>query len=360
MTALRRFALPLLALVVVGAGCARLIDADQARICRTIAPALNPPESAISITRVVPGNAPESLRVFYRVTPPGAPARNRFVECTFAGGGLSRARLDLVAVSYENGRLSDASFLFLKRFYLGEPESVLEDPGELGRGEDLATVPIAFAYGLQQFLSAMPQAAVYSLLAAAYSLIYGLIGRIVFGFGELAAIGGYACLIGVTLALQYGIQHPLAGIAMGGVMALCAALLHGGAAGRTIVAPLLRGPGLPVLIATTGAMMAASEYLRVVQGSDMRWMPPVLNAPMALVRSGSFVTTVTPVALIVTATSLIVGLSLLFLLRRTPFGRAWRAYSDDPRTAALFGVDPRRIFAGTFLLSSAMAGLAGL
>ena len=101
-------------------------------------------------------------------------------------------RLDLVAVSYENGRMSDTSFLFLKRFYLGEPESILEDPGELGRGEDLATVPIAFAYGLQQFLSAMPQAAVYSLLAAAYSLIYGLIGRIVFGFGELAAIGGYA------------------------------------------------------------------------------------------------------------------------------------------------------------------------
>ncbi len=176
--------------------------------------------------------------------------------------------------------MSDTSFLFLKRFYLGEPESILEDPGELGRGEDLATVPIAFAYGLQQFLSAMPQAAVYSLLAAAYSLIYGLIGRIVFGFGELAAIGGYACLIGITLALQFGIQHPLAGIALGGVMALFAAIVHGGAAGRTIVAPLLRGPGLPVLIATTGAMMAAVGIsARSSRAATLRWMPPVLNAP---------------------------------------------------------------------------------
>ncbi len=34
--------------------------------------------------------------------------------------------------------------------------------------------------------------AIYALLAAAYSLIYGLVGRINFAFGELAAAGGYA------------------------------------------------------------------------------------------------------------------------------------------------------------------------
>jgi branched-subunit amino acid ABC-type transport system permease component len=46
-------------------------------------------------------------------------------------------------------------------------------------------------------------------------------------------------------------------------------------------------------------------------------------------------------------------------MRRTRFGRAWRAYADDPGAAALFGVDSRRIFLATFALSSALAGLAG-
>ena len=44
-------------------------------------------------------------------------------------------------------------------------------------------------------LDGLPLAAIYALLAAAYSLIYGLIGRINFAFGEMAAAGGYAAAI---------------------------------------------------------------------------------------------------------------------------------------------------------------------
>ena len=41
----------------------------------------------------------------------------------------------------------------------------------------------------------MPLAAIYALLAAAYSLVYGLVGRINLAFGELAAAGGYAAAL---------------------------------------------------------------------------------------------------------------------------------------------------------------------
>jgi len=46
-------------------------------------------------------------------------------------------------------------------------------------------------------------------------------------------------------------------------------------------------------------------------------------------------------------------------MRRTRFGRRWRAYADDPLGAQLFGVNPRAIFAQTFALASAFAGLSG-
>ena len=42
------------------------------------------------------------------------------------------------------------------------------------------------AYALQMALDGLPLASIYALLAAAYSLIYGLIGRINFAFGEIA------------------------------------------------------------------------------------------------------------------------------------------------------------------------------
>ena len=50
---------------------------------------------------------------------------------------------------------------------------------------------------------------------------------------------------------------------------------------------------------------------------------------------------------------------VLLLLGRTRFGRAWRAFADDPGTAALFGVDGKRLLASTFLLAGLLAGLAG-
>ncbi len=46
-------------------------------------------------------------------------------------------------------------------------------------------------------------------------------------------------------------------------------------------------------------------------------------------------------------------------MRFTRFGRRWRAYSDDPLAAQLFGVSPRAILAQTFALAGAFAGLSG-
>ncbi len=46
-------------------------------------------------------------------------------------------------------------------------------------------------------------------------------------------------------------------------------------------------------------------------------------------------------------------------MKFSEFGRQWRAMSDDSFAAQLFGVDPRFIFAATFTLASALAGVAG-
>ena len=345
--------LPILAL----SGCAEPVDADQSRLCRQVLPVLNPPHTDLRITRSGPGTGPGTVRIVYRAEPPGQPSRTRFVACRFAGALLTRGRQELVGVDTEAGALPAASLLFLRRFYLGSGEP-LEDPGGLGATTGLPDVPHAVAYGAQQLIGALPQAAVYGLVAAAYSLVYGLAGRIVLGFGEFAALGGYGALLGVTLLLQGG-GGALAGLGLGLLAALWAAGLHGAVVGRLVVAPLVRGPPLPALIATTGLMLALAEYQRIAQGNDLRWVPPVLNAPVALLRSGDFITTVTPVGLAVTGVALLTGAGLSALMRLSAFGRAWRALADDPGAAALCGVDARRVFLATFGLAAGLAGLAG-
>ncbi len=292
----------------------------------------------------------------YTVTDDRRGRRNRFVECTFRGDALSRARGELATVATERGRLSDASFLFLERFYLRAPDAVLEDPG--GPVIDVPQVSYGVAYGVQTLVNALPQAGVYGLLAASYSLVYGLVGRIVFGFGELAALGGYGTLLGVTLALQGGATHPLAALALAAVIGVWAAAVHGVVLGRVVVAPLLSS-ALSVLIATTGVMLVLAEYLRLAQGNDLRWIPPVFNTPLPLLRAGTFTATTTPVALVTTAGCAAAALLLVFAMARSRFGRQWRAFSDDPVAASLFGIDRKRILAVTFAISAALAGFAG-
>jgi branched-chain amino acid transport system permease protein len=114
-----------------------------------------------------------------------------------------------------------------------------------------------------------------------------------------------------------------------------------------------------VLIGTIGLAIVLQEGLRLAQGSRLKWVQPLLNAPYAVARAGDFVVTVTPVALGAAALCLGAALGLLALMRWSRFGRAWRACADDALAAELFGIDRGRVLLRTFALASLLAGLAG-
>src|SRR5712691_3806455 len=110
------------------AGCAGGIDAGQARICRSIIPALNPSDATSEIVRTASLASSDGVRVEYRVRAPAGPSRNRFLECRFAGGShASPDRSALLGVTTDIGPLGDLRLQFLKRFWL-EPEGAAADP----------------------------------------------------------------------------------------------------------------------------------------------------------------------------------------------------------------------------------------
>jgi branched-subunit amino acid ABC-type transport system permease component len=77
-------------------------------------------------------------------------------------------------------------------------------------------------------------------------------------------------------------------------------------------------------------------------------------------RAGDFVTTVTVVGLLVAGIGLACTVGLLVAMRRSGFGRQWRAVADDAGAAALFGVDERRVFDRALIIAAGLAGLAGV
>jgi branched-chain amino acid transport system permease protein len=214
---------------------------------------------------------------------------------------------------------------------------------------------------LQQLVNAIALSSVYALLATAYSLIYGLVGRINLAFGQIAVVGAFGAIGGVGAAVALGLDNPLASFALALVIAVALSSLWSWFVGAVVVAPLHARYrlGQPVLVATAAVAITIEESLRLFQGVRERWMPPVFNDPIALVGAGPFVVTVTTMQICIASAALAAAASVLLLLARSAFGRQWRAFADDPQAAAMFGVSPDRLLTGTFVLAGLLAGLAG-
>jgi branched-chain amino acid transport system permease protein len=329
---------------------------DDARICRAILPAINPPDATISVTRSSVERG--TIHITYQAAAHGR-VRTRFIVCQFVERpSLSEAH-ELIRVTTEQGVMNVASLYFLKRFYLTSPEALWNEPQDVGRS-NLVTLPATAALAIQHVLAAFPSLAIYALIAASYALIYGLIGRILFGFGEFAVIGGTAATILMVAGIIVSPSFPLTVSLIGIMMGLAAAAWHGLAAERLVIAPLIGRACLPILIATTGLTITLAEYVRLAQGSAGRWLSPLLSFPLAVARSASFSVTVTPIGIVATGLGLCATAALVRVMRVGSFGRAWRALADDRDAAALCGIDARAIFTLAFILATALSGLAGI
>ncbi len=142
--------------------------------------------------------------------------------------------------------------------------------------------------------------------------------------------------------------------------ALFAGALHGIVGGHYTIARVGGSNPQPSLIATVGLSLALMEYLRLAQSPVTVWLPPVSSEAWPLMRAGEFLVSLTPISILTAGAGALAAASLLLAMHATSFGRAWRAYADDAKAAALFGVDGPRLLRQTLGLAGAMAGLSGM
>ena len=199
--------------------------------------------------------------------------------------------------------------------------------------------------------------AIYALLATAYSLIYGLVGRINLAFGDLSSLAGYGAFLGFSLV---GDKAAAVAVAIALVAGLFTAAMHGTALGQLVIARLAQAPGQHILIATIGVSIFWQEAMRLTQGAGNRWISPLINRPIGIARTGDFTVTVTPMAVIVVVVAGVAASALVIAMRRLRFGLRWRASADDPIAAAMLGIDQRAILVRTFVLAALLAGLGGV
>jgi branched-chain amino acid transport system permease protein len=114
---------------------------------------------------------------------------------------------------------------------------------------------------------------------------------------------------------------------------------------------------LPPLLVTFGLSVALQNGLLEAFSADSRRLPAG-GLENASVNAGLATVGLLPLLTLVSAVVVIFALNRI--LYGTALGRAFRATSDDPVTASLMGIDPRRIFALATGLAMVVVTIAAL
>ena len=188
----------------------------------------------------------------------------------------------------------------------------------------------------------------YGLIGLGLSVNFGIMRLVHLAHGELVVLGAYFLVVGlVPLGLPPLVAAALVAPAM---------FALGWVLQRTIIHRTLGRGVLPPLIVTFGISIVVQNALLLLVTADAR----TLQTPLASAGAPVGGITVPVIRLIDFGVGLTCLAALLLLLGRTALGRALRATSDDPDTARLMGIDPRRMYAVAGGIAAALGGVAGV
>ena len=191
---------------------------------------------------------------------------------------------------------------------------------------------------------------IFALVASGLTLVFSVLKVVNFGHGSLYMLGGYASYYLIT---ALGLPS-LAGVA-GAMIAL---FLFGVVFERLVIAPMytdkVERKDEYAIIVTFGLTILLTNLGLVVFGPFAKSPPSFMAGALIF---GPLILPYDRLIAAIVAVVLLVGLTVF--LKRTALGQALDAVSQSRESAAVIGIDPRRMYTVAFGLGSALAGGAG-
>ena len=196
-------------------------------------------------------------------------------------------------------------------------------------------------------VSGLQMAGLYAAIALPMALILGIVGIVNLAHGEFLMVGAYLAYI---LNRMIGIG-PFA--AIGPVVVLM--LLLGLLTFQSTIRKVLAAPELNQLLLTFGLSMVLSEAVNLFATSQPRGVSVDIASASATIGTYSF--GIFDFVYDVAAVVILVGLQLF--LRKTRVGRAAIAVGQNPRGAALVGINVDRTYLLVFGIAVGILGILG-
>ncbi len=201
---------------------------------------------------------------------------------------------------------------------------------------------------MQQVINGLMLGSMYSLVAIGYTLVFGLLNLLNFAHGDVFMFGGF-----IALFILLSLKLPLF-VAFIGAMVGCGIL--GFVLELVCFRPVKKEYHLAPALGTLGFSLVVIELTTKVWGTE----PVSLPASVEVINFQVGNVLISSVQILILAVAIGLMASLEFLILKTRLGRALRAVAEDPNTAKLLGVNSVRIIVAAFVISSALAGAAGI
>jgi len=202
----------------------------------------------------------------------------------------------------------------------------------------------------QLFVNGLIAGAIYALVAAGFSIIYSTCKFIHFAHGAVVAVAAYFLyllfsLLGINFALAIILTIILTGI-------------FGWLINKIIYQPLRkrRASNIILLIASVALLILLESLLLLIFGADVKTIGFIKIAKGL----ETFGAVITPLQIIIIISSLALLALLFFFMKKTKFGKAMRAMADNKDVAEIVGISSKKIYTWSFIIGSAIAGVAGV
>lgn len=203
---------------------------------------------------------------------------------------------------------------------------------------------------LQLLFAGISQGAIYALIAYGFNVTFWTVKVVNFAHGSCLMISVMVSLAAYRLGLPV-LLAMVCGVLVTGVMV--------GLLERVAVRPVLnRANGMGWVVSTLGAGIVLQALATLIWGTQAMAFPSFLFESTDYVALVGVKVSLQLVLIVIAALAVMLVLELL--LRQTIWGKVLRAAAYDPESARLRGIPVQRVVTVSFVVSGALAGLAGV
>lgn len=201
----------------------------------------------------------------------------------------------------------------------------------------------------QLFVNGLIAGAIYALIAAGFSLIYSVCKFINFAHGAIVAVAAYVVyFIFSVLGLDFWVSVILTLVVIS-FFGLALNYFYKQFRKR-------KASNVILLLASFAILILLESLILIFFGADVKTIG-LIKIAKGLEFGGAIIT---PLQIFIVVVSFVLFVLIFLLMKKTRIGKAMRAVSDNKDVAEVVGIPSEKIYQWTFIISSIIAGIAGI